>query len=103
MLDAFLIPPCGFIPPFRVVASVFRSGGGNAGMSPGCIWKPFELDEDCYWEAVQQLEQFTPEDLKSRHRDPQIVGEIRPDYAAPDTDDYFVWLNSLKHRGYLPV
>jgi len=30
MLDAHLIPPCGFIPPFRVTASVFRSGGHEA-------------------------------------------------------------------------
>jgi hypothetical protein len=102
MLDTHLIPPCGFIPPFRVAASVFRSGGSRGGMSPGCIWQPFELSEADYWQAVQRLEQFTPDDLRSRHRDPQIAGEIQPDYAAPDTDDYLAWLDSLVQRGHLP-
>lgn len=101
MLDADLIPRCGFIPPFKVVAKVFRSGGGEAGMSSGCVWQPFQLSEDEYWQAVQRLEQFTLDDLKSRHRDPQITGEIQPDYAAPDTDNYLTWLDSLVRRGLL--
>jgi len=71
-------------------------------MSPGCIWQPFELSEADYWQAVQRLEQFKPDDLRVRHRNPQIAGEIQPDYAAPDTDDYLVWLNSLVQRGHLP-
>jgi hypothetical protein len=102
MLDAHLIPRCGLIPPFRVVEAIFRKGGGNGGMSPGCIWEAFELSENSYWQAVQHLEQLTPDDLKIRHRDPKIIGEIRPDYTAPDTDDYAVWLESLVRRGYLP-
>ena len=102
ILDAHMIPPCGLIPPFRVVAAVLRSGGGNAGMSPGCVWVPFDLKEDDYWQAVEKLESLTLEDFKSRHRDACISGEIRPDYSAPDTDDYMVWHQSLVRRGYLP-
>jgi hypothetical protein len=101
ILDAHLIPRCGLIPPFGVVAAVFRSGGGNAGMSPGCIWSPFELSEDDYWRAVERLEKYTPDDLKSRHRDPHIEGEIRQDYAAQDIDNYAVWHDSLARRKLL--
>ena len=101
ILDAHLIPQCGLIPPFRVVAAVFLTGGSAGGMSPGCIWQPFTLREDDYWQAVERLEHFTPDDLKSRHRDPHIVGEIQPDYAAPDTDDYIAWLDSLIQRGLM--
>lgn len=101
ILDAHIIPRCGLIPPFRVVAAVLRSGGGNRGMSPGCIWQPFELSEDEYLQAVERLEQFTPEDLRSRHRDPCIAGEIQQDYSAPDTDHYLTWLESLRQRGLL--
>ena len=101
ILDAHLIPRCGLIPPFGVVAAVFLSGGSRGGMSPGCVWQPFELSEDDYLRAVERLERFTLDDLKSRHRDPHIVGEIRPDYAAPDTDDYSAWLDSLIRRGLL--
>ena len=102
MLDAHVIPRCGLIPPFRVVAALFRSGGSRGGMSPGCVWQPFDLSEDDYWQAVQRLELFTPYELTSRHRDPHIAGEIQPDYAAPDTDDYSIWLDSLAQRGHLP-
>lgn len=102
ILDAHLIPSCGLIPPFRVVAEVMRSGGGDGGMGPGCIWSPFELSEADYFEAVACLERFTTDDLKGRHRDPGIVGEIQPDYSAPDTDDYLVWLDSLVQRGHMP-
>src|SRR5215813_928135 len=102
IFDAHMIPRCGLIPPFRVVAALCRSGGSRGGMSPGCIWQPFELSEADYWQAVQQLEQFTHSDLRSRHRDPQIAGEIQPDYGAPDTDDYLTWLDSLVKRGHLP-
>ena len=102
MLDAHMIPPCGLIPPFRVVAGVIRSGGSRGGMSSGCVWSPFELSEDEYYQAVARLERFTPDELKCWHRDPHIVGEIQPDHSAPDTDDYFVWLDSLVQRGHLP-
>jgi hypothetical protein len=102
ILDAHLIPRCGLIPPSRVLAAVLRKGGGNGGMSSGCIWTPFELSEDDYWAAVERLERFMPDDLTSRHRDPQITGEIRQDDTAPDTDDYGAWLKSLAHRGLVP-
>lgn len=71
-------------------------------MSPGCIWEPFELTEDEYWEAVAKLEAFTSEDFGTRHRNPQIEGEIQADYSAPETDSYVVWLESLKKRGLSP-
>ena len=70
-------------------------------MSPGCIWQPFKLREHDYWKAVEQLERLTSDDLKSRHRDPHVTGEIRPDYSAPDTDDYIAWLDSLVQRGLM--
>ena len=102
MLDAHMIPPCGLIPPFRVVAAVIRSGGSRGGMSPGCVWSPFELSEDDYFQAIARLESYTPEELRGRHRDPHIVSEIRPDYSAPETEDYLIWLDSLVQRGHLP-
>jgi len=101
ILDAYLIPRCGLIPPFRVMAASLRAGGGNGGMSPGCIWTPFELSEDDYWRAVERLEKFRPDDLKNRHRDPHIEGEIRQDYAAQDIDNYMVWSDSLVQRKLL--
>ena len=54
ILDAHMIPPCGLIPPFRVVAAVIRSGGSRGGMSSGCVWSPFELREDDYSQAIDR-------------------------------------------------
>ena len=102
VLDAHFVQRCGFIPPFRVLRSLLRRGTSGGGMSPGCEWQPFELTEEDYWRVVEHLERLTPDDLKFRHRDPQIVGEIRPDYDGPDTDDYDAWADSLVHRGYIP-
>jgi len=102
ILDSQLIPPCGLIPPFRVVAAVCRLGGSANGMSPGCLWQPFELSEDDYCAAITRLESLNADDLKNRHRNPYISGEIKPDYSAPDTDNYLAWLESLVRRGLLP-
>lgn len=102
ILDADIIPSCGLMPPFRVVAAVIRHGGGNSGMSPGCKWEPFELREEDFWKAVEKLERLTRGDLASRHRVRQFSDELRPDYSAPDTDSYAIWLKSLVMRGHLP-
>ena len=61
-----------------------------------------ELSEDDYWNAVERLERLTPDEITGRHRDPHITGAIRPDYSAPETGDYLVWLDSLVQRGFLP-
>ena len=84
------------------IAAVLRTGGGDGGMSPGCIWEPFGLGDEDYWQAVDKLERLTRDDLASRHRVRQFTDELRPDYSAPDTDDYGVWADSLVTRGYLP-
>jgi len=102
VLDAYLISRCGLIPPFLVLQDQLRSGGGNAGMSPGCIWEPFELTESNYLDMVGQLEMLTPEDLTLRHRNPYIVGEIRPDYGGRKAKNWREWTDSLVHRGLLP-
>jgi len=102
VLDALVIPRCGLIPPFLVLRSVLRTGGGDAGTSPGCTWEPFDLSAEDYSTIVEQLERMTPEDLRLRHRDPQFQGEIQSDHGAPDTENYADWLDSLVHRGLLP-
>jgi hypothetical protein len=102
VLDAYLIPRCGLIPPFVVLQERLRTGGGNAGMSPGCKWEPFEITESDYSDMVGQLEALAPEDLTMRHRNPQIVAEIRPDYGAGASNNWREWTDSLVHRGLLP-
>jgi hypothetical protein len=102
VLDAYLIPRCGLIPPFAALREQLRTGGGDGGMSPGCIWEPIDPIEPDYLDMVSKLEALTPEDLSLRHRNPQIVGEIRSDYAGTNAKSWREWQDSLAHRGLLP-
>ena len=43
------------IPPLHILNGIFRSGKFDAGMSGGCEWKPFEIDEKECSELVQEL------------------------------------------------
>ena len=44
-----------FIPPLLVVNNILESGVMDAGMSGGCIWKPFQVGTDEYDELVEVL------------------------------------------------
>ena len=102
VIDALVIPQCGLIPPFPVLRAILRTGGGDEGMSPGCIWQPFELSETQYWQIVQQLEAMPLDDFKLRRRDAHFTDELRADDRSLETESYQVWLDSLVHRGFLP-
>lgn len=39
---------CNQFPPFHILNEELKSGGGDQGMSGGCIWKPFQITEDEY-------------------------------------------------------
>ena len=101
VLDALVIPRCGLIPPFAILRDHFRTGGGDGGMSPGCSWEAFELTESDYLDIVDELQKLTPDDLALRHRNPQITGEIRPDYAGEKATTWNEWRDSLKRRGLI--
>lgn len=44
------------IPPRRVLNDVLRRGGLDAGMSGGCLWEPFEIDDAEYEQLVHELQ-----------------------------------------------
>lgn len=46
----------GLIPPLVVINEVLRKGVDDAGMSGGCRWIPFEIDESEFAEVVRELE-----------------------------------------------
>jgi hypothetical protein len=45
----------GVIPPRHILNEVLRTGGGDAGMSPGAVWEPFAIDESEYTALVADL------------------------------------------------
>src|SRR6185503_17549863 len=58
----------GLIPPRNALNSVLRTGKVDAGMSGGCLWKPFELSPGEYDDFVKSLSidptsRFTPAEV----------------------------------------
>lgn len=65
------------IPPIFVINDVLKKGVVDAGMSGGCRWKPFQLDEEEYGDLVSKLKEkkfaeITPPDWVRTHLDWQI-------------------------------
>lgn len=97
LLDSGIIPPCGFIPPFRVVAEVLKQGQFIAANGVRCSWESFQLDEGDYWMAVTRLEELSAKELQGQKT---ILGaKIQLDIKTPASSDYVEWLQSLKQRG----
>ena len=55
LLDIPYFFPAKIIPPLHIVNKVLRTGQMDAGMSGGCEWKPFQIDNDDYEKLVKVL------------------------------------------------
>jgi Protein of unknown function (DUF4240) len=99
LLDSGIIPSCGMIPPVRVVRRALREGRISDANGRQRTWEPIDLDEGDYWGASSNLEKLTPDELRSRA---EIHSEkLKVDLNAPQSDDYGVWLESLRQRGLM--
>lgn len=95
-LMGHIIPSCGLIPPFSVLADVLRKG-----VSPenNHSWEPLELKEPIYWKVVLKLEESPPPARASR---PDLQGvKIKQDLKAHGVATFEQWLISIKSRGLL--
>lgn len=52
-----------YVPPIAVLNDVLSSGGRDAGMSGGCTWQPFALDETDYGAVINRLKAMTDRQL----------------------------------------
>jgi len=96
LLDSGIIPACGLVPPYRVVAKVLRTGRAPAVTGREYVWEPFELIDGDYWRTLEHLGQLKPEQLKHW---PQLRSkEVRLDRTKTLSEDYDVWLESVKKR-----
>jgi hypothetical protein len=92
-----IIPSCGVIPPYRVVAKVLRSGRSPESSNLHRTWAPFDFEETHYWTAAFQLEKIKPEELHFR---PDLKGvQLKIDHRNPETDEFEDWMRTLKDRG----
>jgi len=99
LLDSGIIPPCGLVPPPRIIKRAVREGRIVDANGRERTWEPFELDEGDYWAGVPILQKLTPEE---RQRRAGIHSEkLKSDLHAPPGDDYSVWIESLKQRALM--
>lgn len=52
------------IPPINVLNDIFKSGLEDAGMSGGCQWEPFEINQDEYDELIISLQNLSKNNYK---------------------------------------
>jgi hypothetical protein len=97
LLDSGIVSSRGMVPPFRVVASVLRTGRSPVITGKQCSWQPIELDEGDYWSVLRHLEKATPYQLRLR---PELHdAKIQLDPRQVPNDDYDLWIESLRMRG----
>lgn len=97
LLQANIIPPCGRIPPFRIVADVLKSGRAPQSTGNKHEWEPYELEESHYWSTVVLLETLPSDEKNSR---PELAdAKLALDVNCRDVENFDAWMASLKQRG----
>ena len=79
----------GVIPPLKIINEIFSIGINDAGMSGGCKWEPFQIDENDFEELVAQL----------LSDDPKYFRWIEPAEWVKTYDDWTAWKFELIHGG----
>jgi hypothetical protein len=55
ILDIPYLLNYGLVPPLHILNEIFKTGFEDAGMSGGCKWEPFKIDQNEYEEIVKTL------------------------------------------------
>jgi hypothetical protein len=88
----------GVVPPLRVMNAVLRTGGGDAGMSPGTGWKPFRLTKPEYDDLVRHLLAMDLKALRRRRRARYVPARIVVDEALWTCRTQFDWLRRVHEK-----
>jgi hypothetical protein len=83
------LAPCGVFPPLHILNDLLRTGGGDAGMSPGASWEPFELDAGEYEALAKAVLDTSPTTFGSSPRFAQV--QLMFDHDFDYIVDRMVW------------
>jgi hypothetical protein len=79
----------GVIPPLEVINDILSSGREDAGMSGGCKWEPFQINENDFYKIVSEL---TAEDSS-------YFRWVKPPDWVKTRDDWNAWKFELLNGG----
>ena len=88
----------GVVPPLRILNAVLRTGGGDAGMSPGTGWKPFRITRQEYDELVRHLRAMDLKALRRRRRARYVPARIVVDEALGTCRTQLDWLRRVREK-----
>lgn len=86
----------GVVPPHHLLNEILNQGGGDAGMSPGADWHPFEISHEEYQELCADLELIDPLSLKHQARYIWIKAKRAPEFD--DIADYVDWGRAITEK-----
>ncbi len=76
------------IPSIEALNQLLKSGGSHCGMSPGCTWPPFEIDQTTYQELIDTLLHLDLKTIKEEHyyAPPKLIVDydLNAQYTDPD-------------------
>ena len=99
VLDVPYLVARGVIPPLHILNEVTRTGGGDAGMSPGAVWDPFEVTPEEYQELLVHLSHADLEELRRQHRARFVPDRVIVDETLHESPTHLDWIRNV-HRKY---
>jgi len=89
---------CGIFPPRDILNIHLERGYAGGGMGSGCVWTPFKVTEEEYFELAKAIRATAPSELGSASRFISI--KLAFDPALDDLKDLYEWASAIgaKHR-----
>lgn len=100
LLDVPHLVSYGVIPHLQLLNDELNRGGGDAGMSPGTSWEPFQINEEEYRELVDELLSLDVERgrAEGRFRFARENTPLRTDSGLEWIKDRFAWLRATREK-----
>ena len=99
VLDVPYLLARGVVPPHHILNAVLQTGGGDAGMSPGTGWEPFQVTTQEYEELLEHLRGMDLDQVQDQDRARFVPDRILLDETLWDCTTHHEWLRQV-HQKY---
>ena len=98
VLDVPYLVQSGVIPPLHVLNAVTQTGGGDAGMSPGAGWEPFQVTQEEYDALVTELRRADLRKLRREDRARFVPDTIIVDETLHGASSHVDWIRKVSQK-----